>query len=74
MDHDHHVTGQVIGCAINVHKELGPGLKERAYAVALCHELAKRNIQFVAQPRLSVAYEGIPVGSYVPDLIVDARL
>lgn len=71
MDHDDRVTGLVIACAIDVHKALGPGLKEQAYQVALCQELAKRNIQFEAQPRLTVAYEGTPVGSYIPDLIVE---
>ena len=36
MDHDYHVTGLVIGCAIEVHKVLGPGLKENSYQKALC--------------------------------------
>ena len=31
MDHDYRITGLVIGCAIEVHKALGPGLKEGSY-------------------------------------------
>jgi GxxExxY protein len=71
MDHDHHVTGLVIGCAIEVHKTLGPGLKEKAYQVALCKALTKHNIKFEAQRRLKVSFEGTSVGTYEPDLIVE---
>jgi GxxExxY protein len=71
MDHDYRVTGLVIGCAIEVHEALGPGLKEQAYELALCQELAKRNIEYAAQPRLKVSYYGTPVGTYKPDLIVE---
>ena len=71
MEHDYRVTGLVIGCAIDVHKALGPGLKEQAYEIALCHELSKRNIKYESQLRLKVAYEGTPVGTYKPDLIVE---
>jgi GxxExxY protein len=71
MDHDYRVTGLVIGCAIDVHKTLGPGLQEQSYDVALCHALSKRGIQYESQPRLQVSYEGTPVGTYIPDLIVE---
>src|SRR5436190_23239487 len=71
MDHDYRVTGLVIGCAIEVHKVLGPGLKEKAYELALREALSKRNIAYKGQSRLNVSYEGVPVGTYQPDLIVD---
>jgi GxxExxY protein len=71
MDHDYRVTGLVIGCAIEVHKALGPGLKEEAYELALCAALAKRDIKFESQPRLKATFEGKAVGFYKPDLIVD---
>jgi GxxExxY protein len=71
MDHDYRITGLVIGCAIEVHKALGPGLKEQGYETALCHEFSKRAIKYEAQRRLNVSYEGTPVGTYKPDLIVE---
>ena len=46
MDHDYSVTGLVIGCAIAVHKQLGPELKEESYENALCEALARQNIRF----------------------------
>ena len=71
MDHDYRVTGSVIGCAIEVHKVLGPGLKEEAYEIALCKALSKSHIKFESQRRLKVSFEGTPVGTYKPDLIVE---
>ena len=49
MDHDFQVTGSIIGCAIEVHKALGPGLKEEAYAIALAAALTKKQIKFESQ-------------------------
>ncbi|SRR6266436_5766595 len=41
---NNHLTGTIIGAAIEVHKVLGPGLLESAYEESLCHELARRNL------------------------------
>ena len=71
MDHDFHVSGLVIGCAIEVHKALGPGLKEEAYEIALCAALAARDIKFQSQPHIQASFDGIPIGTYKPDLIVE---
>jgi len=71
MDHDFHVTGLIIGCAIEVHKALGPGLKEEAYEIALCKVLKKQGIKFESQPCVQASFEGTPIGVYKPDLIVD---
>jgi GxxExxY protein len=71
MDHDFRVSGLVIGCAIEVHKALGPGLKEEAYEIALCKALAERSVKFESQPRIKASFEGTPVGTYKPDLIVE---
>jgi GxxExxY protein len=70
MDHDYQVTGRVIGCAIAVHKALGPGLKEHSYVNALCEALIGQNLQYQRQKTFPVAYQGIQVGKYRPDLIV----
>ena len=71
MDHDYSVTGLVIGCAIEVHKQLGPGLKEDSYENALCEALARQRIKFEKERTFRVKFEGKPVGKYRPDLIVE---
>ena len=71
MDHDYQVTGRVIGCAIEVHKNLGPGLKEDSYENALCEALARQNIRYDRERTFPVAYQGVRVGKYRPDLIVE---
>lgn len=73
MDHDHVVTDRVIGCAIEVHRVLGPGLLERAYLTALCVELAHCGLQFERERPFPLLYRGVDVGAYVPDLIVEGK-
>jgi len=48
-DHDPH-TQAILGAAIDVHRELGPGLLESAYEQCLCHELHLRCIEFQRRP------------------------
>jgi GxxExxY protein len=71
MDHDYRVTGLVIACAIEVHKALGPGLKESSYQKALCEALSSRNVKYEAQRSVQVLFKGTSVGRYQPDLIVE---
>ena len=71
MVHDYQITGLVIGCAIEVHKALGPGLKEDSYVNALCEALARQNIKYERERTFPVAYQGVRVGKYRPDLIVE---
>lgn len=53
------VTEQIIGAAIEVHRDLGPGLLESAYQRALAHELRLRNIQFEEQKSCPVRYKDL---------------
>jgi GxxExxY protein len=71
MDHDHLVTDRVIGCAIEVHRALGPGLLERAYLLALCAELAHVGIPFQREQTFPLTYRGLQLADYIPDLIVE---
>ena len=71
MDHGHLVTDRVIGCAIQVHRALGPGLLERAYLLALCAELAHAGIAFERERSFPLTHRGVDIGAYVPDLIVE---
>jgi GxxExxY protein len=61
LEPDNELTGRVIGCAIEVHRTLGPGLLEAVYEACLCHELARAGMEFVRQRRLPVVYKGHPI-------------
>lgn len=52
------LSKKVIGCAIEVHKALGPGLLESAYQHCFCHELRLNNIDFQTEKFLPVIYKG----------------
>ena len=52
------LTDQVIGAAIEVHRELGPGLLESAYRDCLRHELNLRTVSFKNEVSLPVLYKG----------------
>ncbi len=65
------ITEQIIGAAIEVHRELGPGLLESAYEACLSHELVERGIAFKRQWPLPVAYKGQLIDcGYRIDLLV----
>ena len=51
------LTDKIIGAAIEVHREIGPGMLESTYSEALWIELADRAIPFCAQPFLPVIYK-----------------
>ena len=61
---------EIIGAAIDVHKELGNGFLEPVYQESLQIELTHRNIQFEAQKRLQLFYKEIALKKeYIPDFI-----
>ena len=53
------LSHRVIGCAIEVHRALEPGLLESAYEQCLAHELARNDIEFKLQRPQPVQYKGI---------------
>mgnify|MGYP001218849104 CR=1 FL=1 len=63
-------TEAIIGAAMEVLNTLGHGLLEKPYENALAVELRLRGIPFEQQPQYEVLYKEVPVGFYVPDLIV----
>ena len=69
------LTEIVIGCAIEVHRALGPGLLESAYEIWLCRELSLRRIAFERQVAIPVDYKGVKLdcGSRA-DLVVDGKI
>lgn len=64
------ITDNVIGAAIEVHKELGPGFLESVYERALCAELHERGIEYQTQVGLAVRYKDEIVGELRLDLLV----
>lgn len=69
------LTDQIIGAAIEVHRELGPGLLESAYQRCLCHELELRDLAFQTEVMLPLHYKGLTLdGGYRIDLIVEDRV
>jgi len=52
------LSSEIIGSAIEVHKNLGPGLLESVYEQCLCYELSLRKLSFESQKSLPVAYKG----------------
>lgn len=57
------ISKDVIGAAIEVHKELGPGLLERIYERALVHELQLRGHSVTQQGRVPIMYKGVDLAS-----------
>ena len=69
------VTGSIIGAAIRVHRELGPGLLESSYEACLCHELSSDGLRFERQKKLPLIYKGQPMQvGYRMDLVVEDRV
>jgi GxxExxY protein len=68
------LTESVIGCAYAVGNKLGCGFLEKVYENALCLELRKKRIGAEQQYPLSVYYDGIVVGEYFVDILVERRL
>ena len=69
------LTEKVIGCAIEVHRILGPGLLESTYQQCLAHELMLNAIPFRLEASLPVDYKGVKLDcGYRLDLVVDEQL
>ena len=69
-----HLTEKVIGCAINVHKALGPGFLEGIYERSLAIELRHEGIRFQFQQELPVFYREEEVGLHRYDILVEDTL
>lgn len=66
------LTGQIIGAAMKVHTELGPGVLESAYEACLAHELRKQGLQVEVQLPQPIEYDGVMIEvGYKLDLLVE---
>ena len=72
---DSEITQVIIGAAIEVHKQLGPGLLESAYEECLCHELAIRKMNFERQKPIPLVYKEVKLDcGYRLDILVEDRI
>jgi GxxExxY protein len=65
------ISERIIGCAFRVHNVMGYGFLEKVYENALAHELRKSGLTCEQQRRITVQYDGVLVGEYVADLVVE---
>ncbi len=68
------ITEKIIGCAIEVHRNLGPGLLERVYEEALCIELELSGVSYQRQLAVPIDYKGRVIGEYRLDLLVQDKV
>ena len=64
----------VVGCAMRVHQELGPGFPETVYHRALCVELIAAKIPFESEKAVQVFFHGTLCGEFRCDIVVDASI
>jgi GxxExxY protein len=68
------LTERVIQCAFAVSNTLGCGFLEKVYENALAHELHKAGLQVQQQHGITVYYDGVAIGEYTADLLVEGVL
>ena len=69
------LSGTVIGCALEVHRALGPGLLESVYEMCMSKELELSGIRFARQRRIPLQYKGLIVGAgFRLDFVIEERL
>ncbi|MGD0649792.1 MAG: GxxExxY protein [Verrucomicrobiia bacterium] len=65
---------QIVGCALEVHKKLGPGFPEAVYERALEAEFKKAGLRYERQRVFRVVYEQKPVGDFRADFVVEDKV
>lgn len=72
---DNAITREIIGAAIEVHRQLGPGLLESAYEECLCHELTARKVSFERQKPIPLVYKDAKLDcGYRLDILVEGKI
>ena len=66
------ISERIIGCAFAVSNGLGSGFLEKVYENALAHELRKAGLSVMQQHAMVAKYDGVVVGEYVADLLVES--
>lgn len=68
------LTQKIIASAFAVSNTLGPGFLEKVYENALVHELRKTGVRVLQQYPIQVHYDGVVVGDYLADILVEESL
>ena len=68
------LISEIIECAKRIRRQLGPGFLEKVYKYAMIVELRKLKLTYEAEKLIQVLYDGIVVGEYRTDIIVEGRL
>lgn len=68
------ITEKIIGCAYTVSNSLGIGFVEKVYENALTHIIRKSNLKVIQQHPIKVNFDGVVVGEFVADLLVEDRV
>jgi len=72
---DNELTHTIIGAAIEVHRQLGPGLLESAYEECLARELTVRGLGYQRQKAVPIVYKEVKLeGGYRMDILVEDRI
>jgi GxxExxY protein len=65
------ITERIIGCAYTVSNTLGAGFLEKVYENALAHEMRKQGLRVAQQHPVPVVYDGVVVGDFVADILIE---
>ncbi|MBW2250788.1 MAG: GxxExxY protein [Deltaproteobacteria bacterium] len=68
------LSKKIIGAAIKVHRELGPGFLENIYEEALKIEFSEHNIDYESQKKIKIKYLGTEIGMHRLDLLVEKKI
>jgi GxxExxY protein len=71
---DEALTRKIIGCAMAVHRTLGPGFLESVYQKAFAVELQQVGLKVVCECPICVTYAGVNVGDFSADMLVEDRI
>ena len=75
LSHGDALSNRIIGLAIDVHRQLGPGLLESAYEECLCFELRQNDVAFARQVPLPVVYKDVKLEcGYRLDIVVEKAI
>ena len=75
MNRNHDLlTKKIIGCAYTVANNLGHGFLEKVYENALAHEIQKTSLHVEQQKPIQVIYDGVIVGDYIADLVIENKI
>lgn len=73
MEHEK-LTETIIGCAMRVHRTLGPGFAESVYQRALAHELCKAGLLVECEKSIKVIYDTVEVDDFSADMLVEGAV